>query len=188
MCVTHCNFGERFFVDASRHGDHTGPTRPPIASCHGRCTRPAQCSPGGNGSGDRSADSFPNLSGVRTSDVACTIPAVDPTPVESESEQLKTLCRESIEELRQQVRVLASCRENLRDGRYDKNMANAAAALGRAITGAIAEVRKIESAELKSAADLSPALVMSYLRQLSPDKRNNILRDLERIETGGVLG
>lgn len=86
------------------------------------------------------------------------------------------------------MRVLASCRENLRDGRYDKNMANAAAALGRAITGAIAEVRKIESAELKSAADLSPALVMSYLRQLSPDKRNNILRDLERIETGGVLG
>lgn len=46
------------------------------------------------------------------------------------------------------------------------------------------ECRKLENDEVAVAAALSPASVMSYLRQLTPEKRGQVIRDLEAMQEG----
>lgn len=96
-------------------------------------------------------------------------------------------------ELQEQLQVLTRRRRELPVGGFDKDLSNASAALGRAITGLAGEQRQQERHDRSMVERMDPSerdgLVKVYLRELTTERRAEIrvlLAELDASER--VLG
>lgn len=65
---------------------------------------------------------------------------------------------------------------------YDDKMASHLAWLTKNIAQIMGELRKLDAHERKSDDDLTPAIVLAYLRGLDPSPRAHLLREAARID------
>ncbi len=71
---------------------------------------------------------------------------------------------------------------------YDRDSVSHLAWVGKQISQMVGEVSKLDARAAKIASQLSPALVMAYLRNLDPERRAQVVRELEAMDsTGSVL-
>lgn len=96
-------------------------------------------------------------------------------------------------ELQAQLDVCSARRAELNVGGFDKDLANASAALGRAITGLAGEQRQQEKHAKDMVARMSlseqDALVKEYLREVQPERRTEFRALLDELDaTEMVLG
>ena len=95
---------------------------------------------------------------------------------------------QSMRVLRGQLRVLQAHQD--KHG-FDKDIANSIASIGRAATGLAAELRKLEVHDQRLVDSLTSEerdrLVVSYLRDLAPDRRQEVRRLLDDLDQAEML-
>lgn len=76
-------------------------------------------------------------------------------------------------------------------GEFDRDLANSMAAVGRAATGLAGELRKLEAHDKRLVDRLSDEerdlLVTSYIRDLGPERRQEIRRLLDELDQAEML-
>jgi hypothetical protein len=105
---------------------------------------------------------------------------------------MASVLTEARTELRAQLAAIAKTREAM-GGTFDKDIATAAAALGRAITSATAELRQQERHEKRMVEEMSPeerrAVAFQFTRELDMDGRGELRAILDELDAEGrVLG
>lgn len=111
----------------------------------------------------------------------------------AESGQMAEVLAETREEMREQLRVLSARRRELHAGGFDKDLSNSAAALGRAITSATAELRQQERHEKRMVEEMTPkerrAVVFQFVKELDLDGRQELRTILDQLDRDDrVLG
>lgn len=101
------------------------------------------------------------------------------------------LLAEVLKEGRLQLAVVTARRKQLRKGSFDEDLANAAATIIRAITGAQAELRQQEK-HLKNvieqmSEDEMASLIVAWLREASKQRRAAVLRQVAEFDAGETL-
>lgn len=110
--------------------------------------------------------------------------APGPTPQSADH-----IANAAIAELAGQLEIVARRRAELAPGSFDRDLANTAASLARAVTSLKAELRAGEKARTYTARSLPPELVLEHLRGLSEERRAHIIQELVRMtDTSSVLG
>lgn len=95
------------------------------------------------------------------------------------------LLREQIEALRGMQGAIA---RHVAAGELDDATMRDAAAVTRAIQGACGELRQMRKAEAARNQALDPDRVWRYLRELSPEDRDDLIRSVEMHDGRNLLG
>lgn len=106
-----------------------------------------------------------------------------------ETEVLLDQCRKAVATSLVAIEAcLTQARDVIADGvRYDKDMTSHMAWLTKQMAQIAGEISKIDSRADRQARNLSPQLVMSYLRQLEPDQRKKVIRELQAVDGEGSV-
>lgn len=116
-----------------------------------------------------------------------------PDPAPDEPVELKQLSKRACSTLEKGLGSLDSCveavSEMLTGADYDKDMASHLAWMVKNVAQIMGEVRKLENDDRSVAKNLSMPLVIAFLKQLDPDDRARVGREMAAMDMrGGVLG
>ncbi len=108
-----------------------------------------------------------------------------------DSSAMAEILAETREEMRAQLRVLAQRRVDTPAGGFDRHLAQSAAALGRAITGATAELRQQERHEQRMVDEMTPQerrrVAFQFTKELDIDGRKELRAILDELDGEGRL-
>jgi len=102
-----------------------------------------------------------------------------------EKPTVETVLDASIDTLAVGLRYLRDEIELIKSGKAKKSRHDNGSRIAflTARVGSIADsIRKVEAARAKRLHDLTPAIVLAYLRQLDPAERTNLLREASQID------
>lgn len=111
-------------------------------------------------------------------------------PIESTAaDRLGAVMLTAIEEIEGQIAIVATRRQQLAAGGFDKDLSNTAASLARALASLSAEHRAGEKAREYTAKNLPREVLFESLRRMSSEERAHVRREIDSIEdTESVLG
>ncbi len=109
-------------------------------------------------------------------------PPEAPDPHADNAKSPDRITHAAIAELEAQLAIVSARRAELSPGSFDRDLANTAAALARAVASLRAELRAGEKARAFTAKSISPEILMEHLRLLSSERRTHLLRELMLME------
>ncbi len=108
-----------------------------------------------------------------------------PSVVADARSTVETVLDDSIDTLRVGLSYIRDEIEKIKTGKAAKSRHDAGSRIAflTSRVGSIADsIRKVEAARAKRLDDLTPAIVLAYLRQLEPAERINLLREASNID------
>lgn len=114
--------------------------------------------------------------------------------IEIEKSETQKLIDESITELRGHLDVIRLRRQELEPGSFDKDLAQAAAAVGNAINRLAAETRQQEKHEREMVRTMTPeqrdASILGYAKDVPRARRDQLRKVFDQLDAdeGGILG
>lgn len=112
-------------------------------------------------------------------------PRAAPAVVADEKSTVETVLDASIDTLAVGLGYLRDEIEAIKTGKAAKSRHDAGSRIAflTSRVGSIADsIRKVEAARAKRLDDLTPAIVLAYLRQLEPAERTNLLREASQLD------